>query len=99
MHIESLVPASLIIIGTVIRFKVGFYSQEYRIITGFSVIYNSHTFKGLYYPLRTNWLVAYKVTVPISYNSQLILIQSTNHNTYAIAMQTFKYDKSNSTPG
>ena len=42
----------------IVRLKVGLYSQEYCIITGFSLANESHTFKGLCYHLRTNWLVA-----------------------------------------
>ena len=42
-----------------VRFKVGAHSQEYGIITGFSMAIESHTFKGMCYPLRTIRLVAH----------------------------------------
>ena len=53
------------------RFNVGFYSQDYQIITGITMANESHKFKGLCYPLGTNWFVAHEVC-PISYYSKLM---------------------------
>ena len=43
-----------------VRSEVVFYSQEYCIKTGFTIANESHTFKGLSYPLKTNWLTAFR---------------------------------------